>query len=107
VSSFASISLEPPLTMINLMSTTRTATAIRTWKTFAVHILDSSHTQLAIAFSQDRIDKFRGVSYSWAPIGVPVLDACLIRLEWGLEDERRAGDNAIFWGRVQHLQVTR
>ena len=91
VSAFASISLEPPLIMVSLRSTSRTAAAIHVRKAFAVHILDGSHAELATTFSQNGTDKFRGVSYSWTPGGLPILDACPLHLECSLEDERSGG----------------
>ena len=105
VSAFASISLEPPLIMVSLRPTSRTAAAIRARKAFAVHILDGSHAELAVAFSQNEADKFQGVSYSWSPGGVPILDVCPLCLECSLEDERLAGDHVILLGRVGHVHL--
>jgi flavin reductase (DIM6/NTAB) family NADH-FMN oxidoreductase RutF len=105
VSAFASISLAPPLVMVSLRPESRTAAAIRARRVFAVHILDGSHTQLATNFARDGGDKFQGVPYSWTPTGVPALDACPVRLECSLEDDRQAGDHVIFLGRVERVHL--
>jgi flavin reductase ActVB len=100
VSSFASLSLDPPLVLLCLRSDSRSAAAIRERRAFCVQFLDRSQVQLARRFATDHADKFDHEAFSLNEVGVPCLDSCCLRLECTLESDYAGGDHVIFVGRV-------
>jgi len=101
VSSFASLSLEPPLIVVCLTRASRSAAAIRESGAFAVHFLGAGQTALARRFALDLAEKFEDVSYSRGPAGVPRLEDCPVRLECRLQSEHPEGDHVMFVGLVE------
>ena len=101
VSSFASLSLDPPLVLICLTRDARSTAAIKACRAYVVHVLDDSQAALARRFATDITDKFDGSDYFLNDDGVPCLSGCPLRLECTLEDEYDGGDHLIFVGRVQ------
>jgi len=104
VSSFASLSLDPPLVLACLAERSRTVRAIRTRRAFAVHILDRSQHGLARLFATDHADKFEGASYRVNADGVPCLTDCRAVLECRLDGEYAGGDHLILVGRVEQAR---
>jgi flavin reductase (DIM6/NTAB) family NADH-FMN oxidoreductase RutF len=101
VSSFTSLSLEPPLVLVCLKDNSRTVTAARQRGAFAVHFLDRSQTRLARLFATDLGNKFDSMTYGINGAGVPCLDDCRKRLECTLYSEYEGGDHVILVGRVE------
>jgi flavin reductase (DIM6/NTAB) family NADH-FMN oxidoreductase RutF len=103
VSSFTSLSLDPPLILVCLKSESRTVEAIRQRGAFAVHILERSQAQLARQFAADHVDKFQAGTYGLNGSGVPYLLNCQDRLDCSLENEFTGGDHQILVGRVEAI----
>jgi flavin reductase (DIM6/NTAB) family NADH-FMN oxidoreductase RutF len=103
VSSFASLSLDPPLVLVCLRSDSRTVTALRERGAFAVHILERSQADLARRFATDQADKFEAGAYSLNEAGVPCLSRCSERLDCSLENQFTGGDHQIIVGRVRSI----
>jgi flavin reductase (DIM6/NTAB) family NADH-FMN oxidoreductase RutF len=101
VSSFASLSLEPPLVLVCLKSDSRTVAAIRERGAFSVHILERSQSELARRFAAELEEKFRPGSYELNSAGVPCLSGCKNRLDCRLENDFSGGDHRIMVGRVE------
>jgi len=101
VSSFASLSLEPPLVLVCLSEHSRTVRAIRARRAFAVHILDRSQHALARRFASDGAAKFEGADFRFNAAGVPCLTECRALLECRLHGEYAGGDHLILVGRVE------
>lgn len=104
VSSFASLSLQPPLVVACLRLESRSVQAIRNSGAFAVHILAAGQADLARRFASDAADKFAGLAYEVSDRGVPYLRDCA-RLDCDLEDEYPGGDHSIVIGRVTAVHV--
>ena len=101
VSSFTSLSLQPPLVLVCLTASSRTVTAARERGAFAIHILDRSQTALARLFATNQDNKFDSVRYALNDAGVPCLEECRKRLECVLYSEYEGGDHVILVGLVQ------
>src|SRR3989304_9603813 len=74
VSSFPSLSLEPPLVLISLENNARTHRMVIESGAFAVSILDAAQEDLAARFAgriPDGEDRFAGLAYETAPPGAP------------------------------------
>lgn len=101
---FASLSVEPPLVMFGVATTSRSWPHIRASGRFAVNILreDQEHTSRAFAVSRD--DKFAGVSWRPGAHGCPLLDGALAHIECRVEAVHRGGDHDIVVGHVLDLR---
>jgi len=101
VSSFASLSLEPPLVLVCLGREVRSLEPIRARQAYAVHILDRTQAELARRFAADTETKFEGLAFQPNEDGVPLLEDCRLRLECRVETEYDGGDHVIVVGRVR------
>ncbi|MCS5722933.1 flavin reductase family protein [Herbiconiux sp. CPCC 203407] len=72
--SVASLSIEPPLLVFSVVSSSSSAPAIARAESVVVHLLDSEHLGLAKLFSTSGVDRFADRS-SWSrlPTGEPYL----------------------------------
>jgi 3-hydroxy-9,10-secoandrosta-1,3,5(10)-triene-9,17-dione monooxygenase reductase component len=101
VSSFASLSLDPPLVLVCLTNMSRTVQAIRHRGSFAVHLLETSQAELAQRFAQDQGEKFADGGHEVGPFAVPLLKECRTHLVCSLYAEQDGGDHRIFLGQVE------
>lgn len=73
VSSFTSVSLEPPVVLIAVARKARAHACLETTGTFAVNVLADTQEPLARLFASLAEDKFRGIRYRLSPGGAPLL----------------------------------
>jgi flavin reductase (DIM6/NTAB) family NADH-FMN oxidoreductase RutF len=100
VSSFASVSLKPPLVLICVDTLLSTHTAIAESGQFAVNILEQSQEHLSRRFATHENDKFTGVAWRSSRNGLPLLDSSLAVIECRLHDTFPGGDHTIYVGEV-------
>lgn len=101
VSSFASVSLEPPMVLICVNREARSYLYISTSRIFCVNILAGSQHALAERFAGKlRENQFAGVDYHVEATGAAVLDGSVAHLDCEVVQEHRAGSHSIFIGRV-------
>lgn len=100
VSSFASLSLKPPLVLICVDSTVKCHDAIAGAGCFAVNILTKEQEHLSRRFATRDIDKFVGVALRDGLLGMPLLDGALASIECRLHQTLPGGDHTIFIGEV-------
>jgi flavin reductase (DIM6/NTAB) family NADH-FMN oxidoreductase RutF len=102
-SSFASVSLEPPLVLVSVRRSTRTSAWIANTGRFAVTILRAEQQQLADRFagrtSHDS-DRFDGIPVLKTPSGIPYPDHGLAAIECQLYRQIEAGTHWILLGLV-------
>lgn len=104
VSSFNSVSLDPPLVLFSLG---RNANALKAWegcRQFAVNVLGENQSQLSTRFAKAMTDKWDGVD----PVlpratNAPLLRDALAHFECEMWAQYDGGDHVIFVGRVLHL----
>jgi flavin reductase (DIM6/NTAB) family NADH-FMN oxidoreductase RutF len=105
VSSFSSVSLDPPLVLFSMARQARAFAAWAAARHFAVNVLAQDQQRLSKKFSQAMSDKWDGVCCLIGNGGAPLLAHSLA----GFECERYAnydgGDHLIIVGRVMSLQV--
>lgn len=99
-SSFASVSLDPPLILVCLDETSRTRALILEKGTFAVNILADDQEGLSRSFSRRGTKPFDELSHHAGSTGDPLLDGAIAWLECRLEQMVGAGDHDIFVGEV-------
>ena len=101
VSSFASVSVDPPLVLICINREARSYLFISESKVFCVNILSGDQERLAARFaSKMRANQFDGVPYSTGATGAPILDGIVAHLACEVAEEHHAGTHSIFIGRV-------
>ncbi len=102
-SSFASVSLEPPLVLVSVRRTNRTAESILDTGRFAVTILGADQQQLADRFAGRtslESDRFDGIPVLKTPSGIPYPDHGLVAMECHLYRQIEAGTHWILLGLV-------
>lgn len=100
VSSYASLSFDPPLMLICIDARSRIHPVLSVARSFAVNILSADQESLARQFSSRADDRFAGVSCSLGKSGDLLISDALAFLECRLVDAVRAGDHTIFIGAV-------
>ncbi|HEU4327217.1 MAG TPA: flavin reductase family protein [Roseiflexaceae bacterium] len=105
ISSFASLSLQPPLILICLDKGSTSHEAIAASGAFVVNILDKRQEHLSRRFSSRDEDKFTGVAWQPGQLGIPVLDGALGVIECRLHNTLPGGDHTIYVGEVLHVDV--
>lgn len=100
VSSFCSLSLEPPLVLICIDQRYSSHEKIQQAEAFAINILAEDGEWLSRHFASRADDKFAKVGYHTGESGAPLLDDALATIECRLVDQFPGGDHTIFVGEV-------
>ena len=105
VSSFTSVSLEPPLVAFLPDKSSTSWPKIRDAGAFCVNILSAGQEGLCAQFARKGIDKFAGVAWRPAPSGAPILDGGMAWIDCELTQTFESGDHYIAIGRVLQLEA--
>jgi len=108
VSSFTSLSLDPPLVLVCLAPAARVVDVIRASNRFAVSVLAADQEAASRHFAaRGRAPDagFGEVALARAPDGQPVVAAAAAHLACRLEAVLPQGDHHIFIGRVEHASA--
>jgi len=100
VSSYASLSLDPPLVLICIDTRSRIHSVLSAARSFAMNILCVEQEPLARQFSSRADDRFAGVSCSPGKSGDLLISNAIAYLECRLVEVVSAGDHSIFIGAV-------
>jgi flavin reductase (DIM6/NTAB) family NADH-FMN oxidoreductase RutF len=106
---FSSVSLDPPLVLVCVISPSEGATHISSNGVFAVNILSAEQEPLSRYFaSRDRPkgrDAFRDVPHRIGESGAPIIEGVAAYLDCRLHSSHEAGDHLVFIGEVLELEV--
>lgn len=106
---FSSVSLDPPLILVCVISPSEGAEHISRNGVFAVNILTIEQEPMSRYFaSRERPrgrDAFREVPHRFAASGSPILEGSAAFLDCRLHTTHEAGDHVIFIGEVLELEV--
>jgi flavin reductase len=106
---FSSVSLDPPLVLVCVISPSEGATHISRNGVFAVNILAAEQEPLSRYFaSRDRPrgrDAFREVDHRTGASGSPILEGAAAFLDCRVHADHEAGDHRIFIGEVLELEI--
>jgi flavin reductase (DIM6/NTAB) family NADH-FMN oxidoreductase RutF len=105
VSSFASLSLDPPLISIALIEGSTLLGHIRESRRFAVNVLAHDQAEMALAFAGAPETRFTGSSWTWRD-GLPRLHGVASFVVCDLWLETPAGDHAMLFGLVRDCDTT-
>lgn len=105
ISSFHSLSLEPPLILWTLTKKASSLAHFQAAERYVVHVLSAEQKALAQRFARGPQDeRFQGVPLTRGPKGTLMLDdpRCAAWLECTNLRQHEAGDHIIFIGQVEH-----
>ena len=105
VSSFTSVSLDPPLISICLGHAVSAIDLFRASNYFGINILSEDQRGLAERFARKAHDRFQGVEWSRGETGAPLISGVLAAIECRVEQRIPVGDHDIFVGRMVASQV--
>ena len=104
---FSSVSLDPPLVLVCVISGTTGAQSIERNGVFAVNILGADHEPISRYFSsKDRPrgpDAFKEIPHRLGTTGAPILEGAAGYLDCRVHAAHEAGDHIIFIGEVMAL----
>ena len=104
VSSFNSVSLDPPMVLWSLDKGAHSRAAFESSTHFAVHVLTLEQKNLAQIFAQRGVDKFEGLQCGGGLGEVPLLPECAACFECETRHRYDGGDHVIFVGEVKRLK---
>jgi 3-hydroxy-9,10-secoandrosta-1,3,5(10)-triene-9,17-dione monooxygenase reductase component len=105
VSSYTSVSLDPPLVLVCLHRHCRVLEWIRRGGCFGVNILSAEQRELSARFASSIAERFESLLWYGGRTGVPLLPDALATIECELSSAVPGGDHEILIGRVVHLAV--
>ena len=106
ITSFNSLSLEPPLVLWSLGLTSSNLDVFKSSGKFAVNVLSTQLLETGRKFSRSDIDKFSDVPVTLGQNGLPLIDGALVQMECVTEAQYPAGDHVLFLGRVINTSVS-
>lgn len=105
VSSFCSVSEDPPLVLFCLNGRSSALLPINANGHFIVNILATGQQDLSERFAQKNPEKWDGVSYQTGLGNAPILPGTVATLECSLNKEVKSGDHSIFVGLVESVRI--
>jgi flavin reductase (DIM6/NTAB) family NADH-FMN oxidoreductase RutF len=108
VSSFNSVSLDPPLVVWSLSRNSSSLKTLEQCDRYVIHVLGSNQMSVSQRFaSGPAADRFNGIPLTQAPNGSPRLDLpCAAWFECANHRRYEEGDHIIFIGAVEHCART-
>lgn len=99
-SSFASVSLSPPLILVCLDKSSRTRSLVAQTGSFAVNVLRSDQQEASRAFALPGTKPFATIAHRLGDNGAPVLEDAIAVLECSTYRVFEAGDHEVVLGEV-------
>lgn len=104
ISSFNSVSLDPPLVLWSISNDAYSYDAFVNAEFFAVNVLTMGQQDLSARFASKGIDKFDGLDCREGVHGAPILPEYAACFECATEHRYVGGDHKIIVGRVLRLE---
>ena len=106
VSSFTSVSLDPPLILICLGHRVTVIDSFRTCKYFGINVLSDHQQPLSDRFASKGLDRFDGLIWQPGESGVPLIPGVLAAIECSVHQRFTSGDHDIFVGEMVRAHVS-
>ena len=104
VSSFNSVSLDPPLVLWSLDRSSSTLEAFETASHFAVNVLGADQVALSNRFASRDEDKFADLECPAGAGGSPLIPGCVATFQCRTVHRYDGGDHVIFVGEVEAFE---
>ena len=105
VSSFTSVSLDPPLVLICLGHAVTVIEAFRKAPHFGINVLKAEQRHLSERFARKGFDRFDGVAWERGATGSPLLPGVLAAIECAVHERFTSGDHDILVGRMVQARI--
>ncbi|MBK1787816.1 flavin reductase family protein [Prauserella cavernicola] len=105
MSSFTSVSLDPPLVLVCADLASATWVRLRTAARIGVSILADAHDTAGTQLSRKHGDRFAGLAVSTSADGAVFLDGASVWLDCSIHEEVPAGDHVIALLRIESLSA--
>ena len=105
VSSFASVSLEPPMVLVCINKRASLHDHLTEGRYFAVNILAEDQQDVSRLFASKDEERFDESRYRWGTSGAPLLDGALAYIECRVVHAYPGGDHTIIVGEVESTSV--
>jgi flavin reductase (DIM6/NTAB) family NADH-FMN oxidoreductase RutF len=105
VSSFTSVSLNPPLILICLGHEVTIIDLFRAARYFGINVLTEQQRGLSERFARKNEDRFNDLEWQRGETGVPLLCGVLASIECAVDQRITAGDHDIFVGEMVSARV--
>jgi flavin reductase (DIM6/NTAB) family NADH-FMN oxidoreductase RutF len=105
VSSYAALSLEPPLVLACIDHRARIQEVLRSAASFSISVLSADQEDIARRFSSRRANRFAGIATSHGLSGNMLISGALAHIECDLVDRVMGGDHFIIIGGVKIAQA--
>lgn len=106
VSSFNSLSLDPPLILFSIDRRANSMNAMLAAPGYAVNILARQQEELSNQFARALGDKWNNVEYEIGHAQAPLIDGALAHFECDAYAHHDGGDHIIFVGRVVRFRAS-
>ena len=107
--SFASVSLDPFLTLVCVDQRSHLLPLLKQNRFFGVNVLKEHQQALSIYFAQaeqtPEAEANLGIRYRWTPAGIPLLEDTIAQIVCRVVASYVAGDHTIFLGEVQSADL--
>ena len=100
MSSFNSLSLDPPLVVWSLNRRSASLAAFEQADRYTINVLAHDQAEIARRFSRPHSDRFEGVDFKLGKAGTPLIAGCVAWFECRHYARHRAGDHVLFVGEV-------
>ncbi|WP_142848351.1 flavin reductase family protein [Telmatospirillum sp. J64-1] len=104
VSSFNSVSLEPPLVLWSISRSSPSFPVFREVEFWCVNVLAADQAALSNHFATPSADKFAGLDFDEGLGGAPVLEGTVARFECRSYRHYDGGDHLIMVGQVERFE---
>ena len=105
VSSFTSVSLDPPLISICLGHAVTLIDLFRAANFFGINVLAEDQQPVSERFARKGLDRFAGIGWTLGDHDVPLLEGALASIECQIDQRIPVGDHDIFVGRMIGIRV--
>ena len=105
ISSFNSVSLNPPLVLFSLDRSTNSLPVFEKAEGYAINILEHSAEDLCMRFAQPLSDKWQNLEYGTGYADAPLLPQSIVQFECKPYAQYDGGDHIIFVAEVIRFRV--
>ena len=104
ISSFNTVSLEPPLILWSLKKHSRLMPWVEVGKKHLIHVLERSQEDLAMHFATVKVNQFAGIDHQLAESGLTQVNHCVAYYECQTVSVHTGGDHNIIVAKVIQLK---
>ena len=104
ISSFNTVSLDPPLVLWSLSERSILIDAFALGKKQLIHVLERSQEDIAMRFAKSTGDQFSGIDFVTGDSGLATLPDCLAYFECETIAVHPGGDHRIIVARIMNMQ---